>query len=411
MTISLKETVSPAFAEVHRAVKAGAYNQFVLKGGRGSGKSSYASVEMLLQLLRRPDVHAVVMRKVANTLRTTVYAQYEWAVSALGLAGYFKFTRQPMEITYRPTGQKIMFFGADDPGKVKSIKVPFGYIGLLHLEEVDQFGGEEEIRNLEQSILRGGPLALEFWTFNPPRTKANWANKYCLRDKPGQLIHHSTYKTTPAAWLGERFLADADFLQQTNPGAYEHEYLGVPNGTGGMVFEDVALRSITDEEIARFDRVYNGLDFGWYPDPLAFERVQYDAARETVYIFGEIVGNKIPNAEAARRIKQAGYNDTYTTCDSAEPKSAYDLLDNGVHAKLAVKGPGSVEYSMKWLQRRKIIIDPARCPHAAREFTGYEYDRDKNGDVVSGYPDRDNHCIDAVRYALERLWQRRGYNA
>lgn len=124
--------------------------------------------------------------------------------------------------------------------------MPFGYIGLLHFEELDQFAGEEEIRSIEQSVLRGGPIALEFKSFNPPRSVMNWANKYCLLEKPGQLIHHSDYRSVPPAWLGQRFLDDAAYLQAVNPAAYDHEYLGLANGTGGLVFENLAAEEISD---------------------------------------------------------------------------------------------------------------------------------------------------------------------
>lgn len=411
MTITLNNVLSPAFKPVHKAIKNKEYSQFVLKGGRGSAKSSYASVEVILQLIQNPQVHAVVMRKVANTLRTTVFQQYTWAATELGLYDKWKFTRNPMEMTYKPTGQKILFFGSDDPGKIKSIKVPFGYIGILHLEEVDQFAGEEEIRNLEQSILRGGDMALEIWTFNPPQTVSNWANKYCLQDKPGQMIHHSTYLTTPEEWLGARFMSDAEHLKETNYRAYEHEYLGKANGTGGAVFESLEIRAIEDKEIKSFSRIYNGQDFGWYPDPSAFVRLSYNPAQETIYLIDEIVGNKMSNEKIATEIVKRGYNDVYTTCDSAEPKSISDLTGWGIRALPAEKGPGSVEYSMKWLQRRKIVIDPKRTPRAAEEFAQYEYEKNKNGEIISGYPDRDNHCIDAVRYATERIWRRRGFSA
>lgn len=180
MIIKLSSVLSPAFREVHNSIKNGEHNQYVLKGGRGSAKSSFASVEVLLQIVKHPDVHAVVMRKVANTLRTTVFAQYAWAVAALGLQDDFKMTVSPMELVYKKTGQKIMFFGADDPGKIKSIKTAFGYIGILHFEELDQFGGEEEVRSIEQSILRGGEYALEFKTFNPPKDEKQLGEQVLL---------------------------------------------------------------------------------------------------------------------------------------------------------------------------------------------------------------------------------------
>lgn len=409
-TTRLSGLLSPAFKEVHRAIRNGEYGQFVLKGGRGSTKSSYASVEIILQLIRHRDIHAVVMRKVANTLRTSVYAQYTWAITELGLMSKFKCTVSPMEITYRPTGQKIMFFGADDPGKVKSIKVPFGYIGILHFEELDQFAGEEEVRNLEQSILRGGPFALEFKTFNPPKTAMNWANKYCMKDKPGQLIHHSTYLTTPADWLGERFINDAEYLKTVNPDAYEHEYLGVPNGTGGMVFGNIQGNTITDAEVAQFDRIYNGVDWGYYPDPWAFNRCHFDAARRTLYIFGELTRYRTGNRATADALIEFGVGlDERITADSAEPKSVGDYRSYGLSCRGAEKGPGSVDYSHKWLQSlAAIVIDPVRCPDTFKEFTEYEFERTKDGEVVSGYPDANNHHIDAVRYALEPVWRRRG---
>lgn len=402
--------MSPAFKDVHHAVKDGTYNQFVLKGGRGSAKSSFASVEVVLQLLKHPDVHAVVMRRVANTLRTTVFAQYTWAIAALGLSDKFKTTVSPMEIVYKETGQKIMFFGADDPGKVKSIKTPFGYIGILHFEELDQFGGEEEVRSLEQSILRGGDYALEFKTFNPPKTKNNWANQYVMTEKSRQMIHHSTYLTTPKEWLGERFLDDADHLKAINTGAYEHEYLGIPNGTGGMVFDNVVTERIDDEQIETFDRIYNGVDWGYYPDPWAFNQMHYDSARRTLYIYGELTAYKKGNQETSDMLKKYGIKeDDRITADSAEPKSVSDYKSYGLFCRGAIKGPGSVDYSMKWLQSlTKIVIDPARCPDTAKEFMSYEYERNKNGEVISGYPDADNHHIDAVRYGLEPVWKRKG---
>lgn len=407
-TIKLSEVLAPSFRDVHRALKNGDANQFVLKGGRGSAKSSFVSVEMIIQLIKHPDIHAVVMRKVANTMRTTVFAQYVWAYTVLGLQNRFKAAVAPMEIVYKPTGQKIMFFGADDPGKIKSIKVPFGYIGLLHFEELDQFSGEEEVRNIEQSVLRGGEIAIEFKSFNPPKTLMNWANKYCKLDKPGQIIHSSDYRNVPAEWLGQRFLDDAEYLKSINPSAYEHEYLGIPNGNGGMVFENAVAETITDEQISHFDRVLNGVDWGYYPDPWAFNRVHYDSARRTLYVFDEMNANKKGNKETAEMLLSHGLTiEDRITADSAEPKSVADYNKLGLKCVGAKKGPGSVEYSMKWLQSLvKIAIDPVRCPHTYKEFTCYEYERTKDGEVISGYPDKDDHHISAVRYATEQIWRR-----
>lgn len=263
-TCKLSETISPAFVGSHRAIKAGAVNELVEKGGRGSCKSSFISLEIILLILKNPLIHACVFRKYGNTLRTTVYTQIVWAIAQLGLARKFRCTVSPMECVYIPTGQKIMFFGMDDPGKVKSIKVPFGYIGIDWFEELDQFDGPEQIRNVEQSTLRGGPFSFTFKSFNPPAMARNWANRYVLEKKPGQLVHHSTYLTTPPEWLGPRFIADAEHLKNTNPTGYRHEYLGEVVGSGTQVFENLKIRAITDAETKEFDRITNGVDWGWY---------------------------------------------------------------------------------------------------------------------------------------------------
>ena len=411
MTCKLSELISPAFFEVHRQIKAGKVTELLAKGGRGSTKSSYISLELILQLLLHPRCHAIVLRKVDKTLRTSVYAQICWAIAALGLGSRFKCTVSPMECTYRPTGQKILFFGLDDPGKLKSLKVPFGYIGLLWFEELDQFDGPEQVRNVEQSCLRGGPYALTFKSFNPPASARSWANRYALEQRPGKLVHHSTYQTTPAQWLGPRFLADAEHLQATNPVAYRHEYGGEVVGSGTAVFENLRLEAIPDDLRAGFDRPLHGVDWGWYPDPWAYNAVHYDAARRTLYILDELTRRRTSNKDTATLLQERGLTGAdLITADSAEPKSVGDYRAFGLACKAAQKGPGSVNYSMKWLQGlAAIVIDPAVCPDTAREFSEYEYERDaRTGEVLPGYPDLNNHHIDAVRYATECIWKRKG---
>lgn len=412
MTCKLSEVISPAFYDVHRAVKAGDINEIVEKGGRGSAKSSHISVEVPLLIIKHPNIHAAVFRKVGNTLRNSVFAQYCWAISALGLSEQFRCTVSPMEITYLPTGQKIMFFGLDDPGKAKSIKVPFGYIGVAHFEELDQFAGPEEVRNVEQSIFRGGPFSLCFKSFNPPAMAKNWANRYALEEKPGKLIHHSTYLTTPESWLGPKFLSDAAYLQEAKPTEYRHEYLGEVVGSGTQVFENIRLEAISEEKISYFDRKLHGVDWGWYPDPWAYTACNYDAGSGTLYIFDELTRWKTSNRETAELLLARGIvsEDAVYTADSSEEKSCGDYRAYGLPFRGAVKGPGSVRAGTQWLQSLcAIVIDPTRCPDTAREFSEYEYERNRRtGDVQEGYPDINNHHIDGVRYATERIWRRRG---
>lgn len=402
--------IAPAFAAVHLDVLEGAHREYVLPGGRGSTKSSFVSLELINLIKNNPDMNALVLRKVGNTLRGSVYAQILWAIEQLGLTDEFEATVSPMEITYKPTGQQILFRGADDPLKVKSVKPLHGYIGIVWFEELDQFHGDEECRSIQQSAIRGGDKAYIFKTFNPPKTKNNWANQYIEIPKDSRLVVHSDYRSVPAKWLGKSFLDEAEYLREINPTAYEHEYLGIPNGNGGMVFENAVAETITDEQIAQFDRVLNGLDWGYFPDPWAFNRMHYDAARRTLYIFDELRALKQGNRATADLLFDHGITgDDRITADSAEQKSIADYKSYGLWCKGAEKRPGSVEYSMKWLQALvKIVIDPARCPETWKEFSGYEYERTKDGEIVSGYPDRDNHHIDAVRYATEQIWKKRG---
>lgn len=409
-TCKLSDLVSPAFVESHRAVKAGSINELVEKGGRGGAKSSFISIEIILLLLKHPNCHAVVMRKVGNTMRSSVYAQMCWAISALGLTSRFKCTVSPMECTYIKTGQKILFFGLDDPGKLKSIKVPFGYIGIGWFEELDQFDGPEQVRNVEQSLFRGGSFSFCFKSFNPPAMARNWANRYVLESKPGRMVHHSTYLTTPPEWLGPRFLADAEHLKATNETAYRHEYMGEVVGSGTAVFENIKIRPITAQEIERFDRITSGVDWGWWPDPWAYNRMHYDAAHSTLYLFDELTRHRTSNQDTAKLVLARILPDEIVIADSSEEKSVSDYRSMGIVCRGAEKGPGSVAYSMKWLQSlAEIVIDPDRCPDTAKEFLEYEYERDtKTGEILPGYPDVNNHHIDAVRYGTNRIWKRRG---
>ena len=414
-TCKLSELISPAFYDVHRQVKAGKVEEVLTEGGRGSAKSSYISVELLLQLLKHPLCNVAIFRRRDNTLRTSVYAQICWAINALGLSHLFRCTVSPMECTYLPTGQKILFFGLDDPGKRKSIKAPMGYIGLIWFEELDQFDGLEQVRNVEQSCMRGGDWMMTFKSFNPPASARNWANRYARETRPGKLIHHSTYLTTPAAWLGPRFLSDAEHLKATKPIAYRNEYLGEVVGSGTAVFENLRLDPIPADRRASFDRLLHGVDWGWYPDPWAYNGCAYDATRRTLYIFDEATRLRTSNQDTAKILIEKGVcqdNDLEETltADSAEEKSCGDYRSYGLPCRSAEKGPGSVRISMKWLQGLSCIwIDPEACPDTAKEFAEYEYERDnRTGEVLPGYPDLNNHHIDAVRYATNRIWKRRG---
>jgi PBSX family phage terminase large subunit len=398
--IRLSELIAPSFFGLHKEIKAEKFDEIWLKGGRGSTKSTFASIQILLGMLKDPEANAVVTRRYQNELRDTVYGQFEWTIAKMDLGNYFKFQVAPMQIIYIPTGQKIVFKAADNPLKMKSINLGRGYIKYAWFEEVDQFAGMEEIRNILQSLFRGeNKKRISFYSFNPPKSGRSWVNQETKKAKPGRRIHHSTYLDVPPEWLGERFLADAEHLKKVNEIAYRHEYLGEEVGTGLEVFTNIELRTISDEEIATFDRIRQGLDFGYAVDPLAFERMHYDRTRRRLYIFTEISGLNLFNRQFWEKAQQ--YNDVLTIADSAEPKSIAELKSWGMKIKGAKKGPGSVEFGIKFLQDLEaIIIDPERCPLAAREFINYSLETDRNGIVKSQFPDKDNHSIDSVRYGL-----------
>lgn len=408
--IKLSTLIGPSFYDMAHDVFRHGHTHYDLSGGRGSLKSSCVSLLVPLLVINNPGTHACVFRKVANTIRDSVYAQYIWAIGELGMADYWEARVSPMELIYKPTGQKIMFRGADDPMKIKSIKVPFGYIAITHFEEKDQFSGRAEIRTILQSTMRGGEMFWNFESYNPPISRDNWANLDSEEQRSDRLCHKSTYLEAPPEWLGEQFLTEAEYVKSINERVYRHEYLGEATGNGSEVFENLEIRPITDEEISHFDRIHNGLDWGYFPDPWAFDRMQYDAARRVLYIFDEAHANKLGNRETADILLKKGLTrEDRITADSAEPKSVGDYNKFGLRCYGAEKGPGSVEYSMKWLQAlTKIVIDPIRCPHTKKEFSCYEYERNKDGEIISGYPDMNNHHIDAVRYGMEPVWRKPG---
>jgi len=236
-------------------------------------------------------------------------------------------------------------------------------------------------------------------------------NTYARIPKENQLIHHSTYLQVPPEWLGKTFIDEAEHLKAVNPTAYAHEYLGEVTGTGGMVFENVVARTITDDEIVQFDQVGQGVDWGYFPDPFAWSKSHFDANRRVLYIFDEFKALKMSNREVYDHlVKHKGYTpDQMIIADSAEPKSIADFREYGANCRGAEKGPESVNYSMKWLQTlSEIVIDPVRCPNHLEEFLNYELEQDRDGEYISAYPDHDNHFIDAVRYRTNLFWRRRG---
>lgn len=390
---NIAKIIAPCYDQLFTAAVEHRYTHFWTKGGRGSLKSSTIGILLPILQIMHPDCHVVVLRKVANTLKNSVFNQLLWALEMLGIYERFRITYSPLEITYLATGQKILFFGVDDKAKIKSIKLPFGYIGVVWYEELDQFAGMEEIRSLNQSLLRGGPEYWCFYSYNPPKSRDNWVNQEVLVEEKDKLVTSTNYLQAPKNWLGEQFFLEAEKLKNKREELWRHEYMGEAIGTGGDIFSNVENMRMSGDMVSRFDKLYYGLDFGFAVDPLAFVCMYYDKKREDLYIFDEIYKYSYDTKPAAAEVKEkAGRR--LIIADSAEPRTIRAFHNLGCNIRGAKKGPDSVEHGIKFLQSlNHIYIDKARCPNAYKEFVGYEYAQDKNGNFISQYPDKNNHCL------------------
>ena len=393
------------FDEPFKLIRERAFDYFFFKGGRGSGKSTFISLAIVLGIVRHPNTNAIIYRKVGSTVYESVYTQILWSIDRLNLTNWFKFYKQPMKMVYLPTGQEIMFKGCDDPQKSKSIKPKKGYFGYCWFEEATDFQGLDEIENIVQSVARSGlGKTAIFLSYNPPQSVQSWINAEVLRPQQNRFIHHSTYLSIRPDLLGEQFIKIAEYKKQTNEKQYNHIYLGEVTGTGGEVFDNVETRPISDKEIEKFDYLYTGLDFGFAVDPVAIVKTSYNSSKKELYIFDEFYRVGASFDLIAEQLQKMG--NPYTIADSAEPRSIYELKKRDCRIVGAKKGSGSVEHGLKCLQDlNKIVIDPERCPNTVREFCTYEYELDKYGNYKSIYPDKNNHAIDATRYALEDIFR------
>lgn len=403
------DLIAKHFYDLLDDVLAHKHTHYWIKGGRGSTKSSFIglAIPLLMMIDAQNGVYsnAVALRKVGDTLADSVYAQLLWGIEMLGVSDYWEPKISPLKLIYKPTGQEIRFRSCnnkEEHRKLKSTKFKKGFCKYVWYEELDEFFGMEEIRSINQSLLRGGSDYEAFYSYNPPKMVSSWVNAEVINVRKDRLVHSSTYLDVPKEWLGEEFIIEAEHLKKTNELAYRNEYLGEATGTGGAIFTNLVIEQISDEEIKKFDNVLDGNDFGYAVDPNCYLQMHYDKTRKCLYIFNEIYKVGMSNKQLATEIKKKKIGHSFITCDSAEPKSIAELQSYGLRVKGAKKGPDSVDYGIKFLQQlEKIVIDPVRCPNTAREFNGYEYEKDKYGNFVSKYPDINNHSIDCARYAIE----------
>ncbi len=430
MTIKSNTLFAKKYNEIFRWIMKHEKERYTFSGGRASCKSSFISLVIVMLIVMNPRYNALIIRKTAKNLRRSVFEQIVWAIDTLGIRSRFKIPKSQtaaLPITYtRKDGstQQIIFAGCDDPEKIKSIKVANGYFAILWVEEKTEFN-PSELQNIKISALRGGNQFYIFESYNPPSAARHWCNREANTHDPNRAVFHTTYLDIPRDWLGDAIMHDIEQTKKTNKRAYDNIYLGIATGTGRGIFENIELREITDDEINAFDYVYNGIDWGYYPDPFAWGRMSYDARKATLYIYDELYLYKHGNIQASNALQKylesqcldADGKPRFNVmtdrivADSAEPKSINDFYKWGWNIRGAKKGAGSMEAGYKWLQGlRAIVIDPVRCPRIADEFTLYEHEIDKRtGEILSGYPQgQPDHGMALVRYALEPVWRHGG---
>lgn len=419
--ISIADILTEQFKPFWRASRAKEHLRYVLKGGRGSGKSFHIPMRILLDIMEYP-VSALGIRKVQNTILKSVYANFKAAANVMGVRDQFRFVDSKLEITYLGRGNKIYFAGADDPEKIKSIKDADFPLAIVWFEELAEFKSEDEVTTIENSILReelegkifsqadrkqAYPFDYSFYySYNPPKRRQSWVNKKYEGSNidSNTYVDHSTYLGNPH--LSKKFIEEAENVKRNKPLKYRWEYMGEAIGSGVVPFDNLQIEkgSITDEMVASFDNIRNAVDFGYATDPLAFVRWHYDKKKNAIYAIDEIYGVKVSNRKLAQRLKDKGYQSDRIAADSAEPKSIAELRDElGVPRIYGVKkGPDSVEYGEEWLDDLDAIyIDPLRTPNIAKEFENIDYQTDKDGNPIPRLEDKDNHTIDATRYAFE----------
>jgi len=403
--ISLKSKVAPPFYPVHNAIRNNTHSQIWLKGGRGSTKSSFVAVEIILGIIQDPTANALCLRKVSDTLRTSIHENISWAINELDLQDYFITKVSPPEFVYKPTGQKIILKGLDNAQKLKSIKVKKGYFKYLWFEELDEFGGLEEIRNVEQSVLRAGDVFTEFLTYNPPNDVNSWVNDEAKAENSDRYVHHSTYMDVPAHWLGKRFLDDAERLRRNNYDAYRHEYLGEIVGRADQIIFNGKWREEAFEISTAWPEPLFGADWGFSQDPTTLNKMY--VYKDVLYISHEANAVGCDTVDVPELFDGIPESRRYKIwADSARPETISHVRKAGFSIEGVEKWKGSVEDGVAFIRSFKEIVIHPRCKHTIKEFKTYAYKIDRlTKEILPDIVDANNHHIDAIRYGLSKVIQ------
>lgn len=380
----------------------------VCKGSRGSKKSKTTALWMIYNLMKYPLSNGLVIRKVERTLRDSCFSDLRWAINRLKVDGLWRATTSPLELTYVPTGQKIIFRGLDDPLKITSISVPVGFINFCWIEEAYELTKEADFDMLDESIrgeLPEGYFKRINVTFNP-WNEGHWLKKRFF-DNPSDEVFSLTTTYKCNEWLDKSDLKLFDDMKIRNPRRYQVAGLGNWGIAEGLVYENWKEQVFTLNEVRNFQSVF-GLDFGYTNDPSAFFVGFVDLEGKRLFVWDEIYKKGLSNKNIYEEIKQAGYSKENITADSAEPKSIDELKGYGLRIKGAKKGRDSVKYGIQWIRDLEIIIHP-RCANFLTEIGNYTYAEDRFGNKLNEPIDEFNHLMDAMRYSLEKYIKGKGW--
>ncbi|MGG3662087.1 PBSX family phage terminase large subunit [Bacillus gobiensis] len=381
----------------------------VVKGGRGSKKSTTTALNIVNRMMEYPLANTLVVRKVFKDHKDSTYAQLKWAIKRLKVEHLWDTKLSPLEITYKPTGQKILFRGLDDPMSVTSITVEVGYLCWAWFEEAYQIMNEDDFDKVDMSIrgeLPQGYFKQLTLTFNP------WNEKHWLKKRFFDVQQNNVLALT-TNYLCNEFLGADDrelfeWMKKHNPRRYKIEGLGEWGIAEGAIFTNWREFAFDKSEIIKRPGVKSafGLDFGFTVDPTAFPASIVDPKNREIFIFDEIYEKGLLNNEIADAIKNKGYQKEIIIADAAEPKSIVELRKYGIRKiKAAEKGPDSVKAGIQFLQQFSIYIHPS-CTNASMEFSNYVWDRNKEGQMINKPADEYNHLIDALRYSMEPIRKR-----
>lgn len=375
----------------------------VVKGSRASKKSKTTALRFIYNLMKYDKSNLLVIRKTYRTLKDSCWTDLKWATQRLEVADKWDFKLSPLEATYLPTGQKILFRGLDDPLKVTSITVEYGYLCWAWLEEAYEVMDESDFDVIDESIR--GEIPLNLWkqwviTFNPWNDR-HWLKSrfFDAKDDPDILALTTNYKCNE--WLDKSDLDLFERMKKNNPRRYQVAGLGHWGVVEGLVYENVEYEyDFSLNQVLNCDTVC-GLDFGYTNDPTAFFIGFIDTENKNLYVWDEIYKKGMSNRMIYDAIVSAGYGKEKITCDSAEPKSIDELKGYGLRARKALKGKDSINHGIQFIQNYKILIHP-RCVNFRTEIQNYAWAKDKFGSQINEPMDDFNHLMDAMRYAVEK---------